>query len=77
MAKQDKSIEPRILQAAKEEFLSKPYERVSLREICAKAGVTTGALYNRYKNKEELFDALTSETIDHLREYCNRTESVS
>ena len=47
MAIPDKTIDPRILDCAREEFLSKPYEAVSLREICAKAGVTTGALYQR------------------------------
>ena len=53
MSNPDKSIDPRILESAREEFLSKPYEQVSLREICQKAGVTTGAFYNRYKNVEQ------------------------
>jgi len=73
----DKSIDPRILDAAREEFLSKPYEQVSLREICAKAGVTTGAFYNRYKNKEELFDALVAPTLELVRSFSDRTESNS
>ena len=58
MSNPDRSIDPRIQESARAEFLSKPYEKVSLREICRRAGVTTGALYKRYQNKEELFDAL-------------------
>ena len=53
MSKPDKSIDPRILKSAKEEFLSHGYEKASLKTICANAKVTTGALYKRYKSKEE------------------------
>ena len=74
MSKPDKSIDPRILQSAREEFLSKPYEQVSLREICQKAGVTTGAFYNRYKNKEELFDALVAPTLKTVAAFGDATE---
>ena len=77
MSKPDKSIDPRILQSAREEFLSKPYEQVSLREICRKAGVTTGAFYNRYKNKEELFDALVAPTLETVKTYSDATETFN
>ena len=77
MANRDNSIDLRILTCAKEEFLSKPYEKVSLREVCSKAGVTTGAFYKRYKNKEELFDAVVEETVALVRMYCDQTEAVS
>ena len=77
MANPDRGIDPRILEAAREDFLSKPYDMVSLREICSKAGVTTGAFYNRYKNKEELFDALVMPTLALVEEYSNQTETAS
>ncbi len=77
MSNPDRSIDPRILEAAREEFLSKPYDMVSLREICSKAGVTTGAFYNRYKNKEELFDALVAPTLALVKEYSDLTETTS
>lgn len=77
MANPDRSIDPRILEAARDDFLSKPYDMVSLREICSKAGVTTGAFYNRYKNKEELFDALVMPTLALVEEYSNQTETAS
>lgn len=63
MALPDKSIDARILNSAKREFLTKPYEQVSLREVCKQADATTGALYNRYKNKEELFEAVVAPTL--------------
>ncbi len=77
MASPDRSIDPRILEAAGEEFLSKPYEQVSLRDICRKAGVTTGALYNRYANKEELFEALVAPTLALTERFSDTRESES
>ena len=63
MSVPDRSIDPRLLSAAKEEFLKKGFEKASLADICKAAGVTTGALYKRYKGKEELFSVLVSDTI--------------
>ena len=54
----DKEIDERIRQCAQEEFGEKGYVAASLRVICSRAGVTTGALYKRYAGKEELFAAL-------------------
>lgn len=68
MANPDKSIDPRILKSAEEEFLLHGYKNASLKTICEKAGVTTGALYKRYKGKEELFGALVQPTINDLNE---------
>ena len=73
----DKSIDPRLLECAKKAFLNKPYTNVSLRDICADAGVTTGALYKRYAGKEELFDVLVSPAIEALSVFSDDTESLS
>ena len=72
----DKSIDPRLLSAAKEEFLRKGYEKSSLSEICKAAGVTTGALYKRYDGKEELFSALVQDTVHAMEEYVSRIEKT-
>ena len=69
MAKPDRSIDPRILQSAKEEFLEKGFLGASLKEICRKAQVTTGALYKRYQGKEALFCAVVAETVEDLEAY--------
>lgn len=77
MSTSDKSIDPRILEAAKAEFLSKPYQEVSLREICRKAGVTTGALYKRYASKEALFDTLVAPILELVDEFCKNTVDLN
>ena len=41
--------------AATREFATRGYDGASLRQICSSAGVTTGALYFFFKNKEDLF----------------------
>ena len=51
----------KILSSAKAEFLEKGFKSASLRSIVREAGVTTGAFYGYFKNKEELFDALVGE----------------
>ena len=69
MSVPDKSIDPRLLSAAKAEFLAKGYKLSSLTDICKAAGVTTGALYKRYTGKEDLFSALVKDTVQDLTEY--------
>lgn len=47
-----------LLEAAFREFLEKGYLKTKLEEIAARAGVTRGALYWHFKNKEDLLDSL-------------------
>ena len=68
MAVADRSIDPRILESARTEFLANGFEKASLKTICEGAGVTTGALYKRYKGKEELFCAVVEQTVSDLYE---------
>lgn len=68
MAKPDKSIDPLLLESARAEFLKHGFQNASLKEICQRAGVTTGALYKRYKGKEELFEALVAPTVADLNQ---------
>ena len=76
MSVPDRSIDPRLLSAAREEFLKKGYEKSSLARICKAAGVTTGALYKRYKGKEELFSALVLDTVRDMEEYVSGLEKT-
>lgn len=71
MSKRDTSIDPRILQSAKEEFIQHGFLNASLQSICKNAEVTTGALYKRYRGKEELFSAVVQETINDLYAIAN------
>ncbi len=69
MSKPDFSIDPRIMESAKKEFLAHGFEKASLKVICEDAGVTTGALYKRFKGKEELFCAVVSDTVKALNDF--------
>jgi AcrR family transcriptional regulator len=43
--------------------------KAELKTICENAGITTGAVYKRYKGKEELFCAVVKNTADTLNEF--------
>ena len=76
MSVADRSIDPRIKESAKEEFLQKGFLDASLQEICKNAGVTTGALYKRFKGKEELFCALVESTVQDLEEVVRQKSAL-
>lgn len=57
-----------ILAAGKEEFLKKGFKDASLRDIAAAAGVTTGAIYGYYPDKNALFTALVEPCASHFRQ---------
>lgn len=67
MSKPDKTIDPRILEAARVEFLKCGYEKASTNVICKNAGVTWGALAKRYAGKDELFCALVSDIAEEFK----------
>lgn len=54
----------KLLESAKKEFLEKGFMGASLRTIAANAGVTTGAMYRHFKDKDDFFCALVDEAID-------------
>ena len=77
---EEKATKQKILDCAKEEFLDKGYSNASLRLICKKAGVTTGALYFFYKNKEDLFRAIVDDTLNEfitiLQEFLSKSFTI-
>lgn len=62
----DNETKEKLLISAKAEFMEKGYNKASLRSICKNAGVTTGALYFFFKDKEDLFAALVEEPLNKL-----------
>ena len=58
---ENKETRQHLLECAKREFLEKGYMKASLRNICKEAGVTTGALYFFFKDKEDLLAAIMEE----------------
>ena len=64
MAQHALDIRGALLKSGRKEFLAHGFEKASLRVICKKAGLTTGAFYSHFSGKEELFDALVKPMID-------------
>lgn len=76
MATRDHSLDLPILESARTEFLAKGFEKASLKEICENAGVTTGAVYKRYKDKEALFAAVVEDTVVDLNRFADERCNV-
>lgn len=53
----------RIVTSAKREFLEQGFERASMRNIAAQAGITAGGLYKHFPTKEAMFEALVEPTL--------------
>jgi AcrR family transcriptional regulator len=47
-----------LLEAARAVIREKGYERTTLEEVAQRAGLTTGAIYGNFKNRDELFISL-------------------
>ena len=66
MSETERSTLELIHTAAKTEFMEKGFQAASLRNIVKTAGVTTGAFYGQYDNKEELFAALVNPSYEYM-----------
>jgi AcrR family transcriptional regulator len=53
----------RLLKAASKVFAERGYDRASLDDVAAAAGLTKGAVYSSFAGKDELFYALMAERI--------------
>jgi AcrR family transcriptional regulator len=69
--KNESETKEKLLTSAKKEFLEKGYMKSSLRSICKEAGVTTGAIYFFFKDKEDLFANLVDRPLNMLFEMLN------
>ncbi len=56
----------KIIESAKEEFLTKGYKNASLRVIAFKSHMTVGNLYRYFKNKEDLYRHIVSFPLDNI-----------
>ena len=63
----EKETKRKLQECAMKEFSEKGYMKASLRNICREAGVTTGALYFFFEDKEDLFASLVDEPIRQLQ----------
>jgi AcrR family transcriptional regulator len=55
-----------LLKAARRLFAQRGYGSVSLDEVCARAGVTKGALYHHFESKQDLFLAVYEQVEEDL-----------
>ena len=67
----------KIIDSGKANFLNDGYERANLRKICKDAGVTTGAFYRHFEDKEDLFVALVEPLANEILEFYSKFETVS
>ena len=58
-----KPTKEKIFDASIDLFSKKGFNAVPVREIAKKAGIREGSIYNHYKNKEAILDAI----IDHFK----------
>lgn len=75
MRRKDDSAAEKILECAKEEFMEKGFSEASMRTIAEKAGYTTGMVYSRFADKDELFRAVVEEGADELYSFFLETQS--
>ena len=68
MEKTENAVRSRLLEAGMEEFRDRGFLKASLRAICKKADVTTGALYFFFESKAALFEEIVKETVEKLKE---------
>lgn len=76
MSTPDKSIDPRLLASAEAEFNKNGFIKAELKTICENAGITTGALYKRYKGKEELFCAVVEGIVSELTDFVESRSDI-
>jgi TetR/AcrR family transcriptional regulator len=67
MGENDLNTRQRIIEESKREFMEKGFQEASLRNIVKRAGVTTGAFYGYFPNKQALFDALITPAAEGLK----------
>ena len=61
-----------ILAAARSLFLKEGVDRVTIRAICARVGVSAPALYRHFKDKREIITGICNETFGRLLEQFRR-----
>jgi AcrR family transcriptional regulator len=64
-----------ILDAALNVFAVKGFDDASMREIAAAVGLTTGAIYHHYKNKDDLFYDAVKEAAYFVHKLSERDEN--
>ena len=72
----DHTLDDKIIASATNEFLSLGFQKASLHKIAENAGITTGALYTRYKNKDALFVSLVKDMLSEIGEEAESIQNL-
>jgi len=64
-----------LLDAALHVFATQGFEKASMREIAASAGMTTGAIYYHYKNKDDLYYDAVKESAYFVHKLSEKDEN--
>lgn len=67
----------KIVKAAMEEFLSRGYERASMKAIADAVGMTSAALYRHFSGKADMFAALVQPALDSIEAWRQSHEQMS
>lgn len=64
-----------LMQVAGELLNQKPFEAVTVEEICAEAGISGPALYRHFPNKQALLSAILEEPLEELLAFARTTST--
>lgn len=67
----------KILDSGKKIFKEQGFEKANLRAICKEAGVTTGAFYGHFEDKESLFAELVEPLVIQIKKIYSMYENKS
>lgn len=62
-----------ICKASMKEFISVPYEKISINKIIREAGISRGSFYTYFEDKEDLLSFLLEDTRKKWGECCRKT----
>ena len=65
-----------IIKSAISEFLKFGYKKASLRNIAKGAGLTTGAFYNYFESKLDLFEVLVAPYEKYYLDHCAQVREM-
>ena len=75
----DTEIKERILLAARDEFFTHGFSKVTVNEIASKTGMSKKTIYKHFDSKDALVHAVTKATMNEMRACCEeitRNEEV-
>ena len=58
----------KVLEAAKSLFMERGYEAATIRDIAARADLSTGAVFASFSDKTDLFNAVLAQDLEHQLE---------